>query len=64
MTKEASNRNNSIFTLEDIDAIRLQVIHSLLSNNPNPNTNTGNTKKCYDLNALIEVLRTCPWVHL
>ena len=55
LTNEAKQNNNSIFSKSSIDATRLKIIHQLTANNPKP---PDMTKKCFDLEALIDVMRT------
>lgn len=56
LTNEAKLNNNSIFSKASIDATRLKIINQLAANNPNKPPDM--TKKCFDLEALIDVMRT------
>ena len=61
MTKQSQVKGSNMFTVADIDTIRLQII-SQTSNSGAGITAVGAdkllTKKCYDLGVLIEILRT------
>ena len=65
MTKQAQVKKSNLFSVGDIDALRVSIINQSLAGTAGGGASASAvtaekllTKKCYDLEAIIEILRT------